>query len=87
MLFRSIDAQGYAGRFGHGLGHSLCIEIHESPRLSPTAQGKLVENMLMTVEPGVYLPGIGGVRIENTVTVLKNGCRALTLPTKELIIL
>ena len=82
-----IDAQGYAGRFGHGLGHSLGIEIHESPRLSPTAQGKLVENMLMTVEPGVYLPGIGGVRIENTVTVLKDGCRALTLPTKELIIL
>jgi len=82
-----IDAQGYAGRFGHGLGHSLGIEIHESPRLSAAATGKLEVNQLMTVEPGVYLPGEGGVRIENTVLVLEGGCRALTLPTRELVIL
>ncbi len=82
-----IDAQGYAGRFGHGLGHSLGIEIHESPRLNAVASGQLAANQLMTVEPGVYLPGIGGVRIENTVVVLEGGCRPLTLPTRELIIL
>jgi Xaa-Pro aminopeptidase len=82
-----IDAQGYAGRFGHGLGHSLGIEIHESPRLSATSTATLVRNQLMTVEPGVYLPGVGGVRIENTVVVEDGGCRALTLPTRELLIL
>ncbi|MCE5343973.1 MAG: Xaa-Pro peptidase family protein [Eubacteriales bacterium] len=81
-----IDAQGYAGRFGHGLGHSLGIEIHESPRLSATASATLVENQLMTVEPGVYLPGVGGVRIENTVVVQSDDCRVLTLPTRELLI-
>ena len=82
-----IDNAGYAGRFGHGLGHSLGIDIHESPRLSQLATGALKPNQLMTVEPGVYLPGVGGVRIENTVVVLDGGCRALTLPTRELIIL
>ena len=82
-----IDAQGYAGRFGHGLGHSLGIEIHEDPRLNAVASGKLAAGQLMTVEPGVYLPGVGGVRIENTVVVLEGGCRALTLTTRDLIIL
>jgi Xaa-Pro aminopeptidase len=65
----------------------LGIEIHESPRLSATATGNLQANQLITVEPGVYLPGVGGVRIENTVIVLEKGCRALTLPSRELIIL
>lgn len=82
-----IGAAGYEGRFGHGLGHSLGIEIHESPRLSATASGVLEANQLMTVEPGIYLPGVGGVRIENTVVVLADGCRPLTTPTRELIIL
>ena len=92
---RAIDAiardyiaqQGYEGRFGHGLGHSLGIEIHEAPRLNATANGVLAEGQLMTVEPGIYLPGVGGVRIENTVVVQGSGCRALTLPTRDLIIL
>jgi Xaa-Pro aminopeptidase len=82
-----IDAAGFAGRFGHGLGHSLGIDIHESPRLNAVATGRLAAGQLMTVEPGIYLPGIGGVRIENTVVVLEGGCRALTLPTRDLIIL
>ena len=82
-----ISAQGYEGRFGHGLGHSLGIDIHEEPRLSPLSKDILEEKQLITVEPGVYLPGIGGVRIENTVVVEKTGCRSLITPARELLIL
>ena len=82
-----ICAQGYEGRFGHGLGHSLGIDVHEEPRLSPLSKDILEENQLVTVEPGIYLPGIGGVRIENTVVVEKGGCRSLIAPIRELIIL
>lgn len=82
-----IYAQGYEGRFGHGLGHSLGIDVHEEPRLSALSTDCLRENQLVTVEPGIYLPGIGGVRIENTVVVEKYGCRSLIKPTRELIIL
>jgi len=82
-----IYAHGFEGRFGHGLGHSLGIDVHEEPRLSQLSKDVLAENQLVTVEPGVYLPGIGGVRIENTVVVEKYGCRSLVTPTRELIIL
>ncbi len=82
-----IYAQGYEGCFGHGLGHSLGIDVHEEPRLNALSKEVLEENQLMTVEPGVYLPGIGGVRIENTVVVQKDGCRSLVTPDRELIIL
>lgn len=82
-----IYAQGYEGFFGHGLGHSLGIDVHEEPRLSALSKDVLEENQLITVEPGVYLPGIGGVRIENTVVVGKDGCRSLVTPDRELIIL
>jgi len=82
-----IDQNGYAGRFGHGLGHSLGIDVHEMPSLNQSCSAVLEENQLVTVEPGIYLPGVGGVRIENTVIVRKDGCEALTLPSRELIIL
>ncbi len=82
-----IAAQGFSENFGHGLGHSLGIDIHESPRLSMLCTDVTKENHVLTVEPGVYLPGIGGVRIENSCVVTKDGCYSLTLAPKELIIL
>ena len=82
-----IDARGYAGRFGHGLGHSVGIDIHEEPRLSPSCQEILKAGVVITVEPGVYVPGLGGVRIEDTCLVKENSCEALTDADKQLIIL
>lgn len=82
-----IDSRGYAGRFGHGLGHSVGIDIHEEPRLSQTCNDTLRSGVVITVEPGVYLPGVGGVRIENTCLVRENGCEPLTDAEKNLIIL
>ncbi len=82
-----IAAQGFSENFGHGLGHSLGIDIHESPRLSMLCMDITRENHVLTVEPGVYLPGIGGVRIENSCVVTKDGCYSLTTAPKELIIL
>ena len=82
-----IDARGYAGRFGHGLGHSVGIDIHEDPRLSQTCDDVIKAGVVITVEPGIYLPGVGGVRIENTCLVRENGCTPLTTAEKQLIIL
>lgn len=82
-----IDSQGYAGRFGHGLGHAVGIDIHESPRLSMTCHDELKPGVVITVEPGVYLPGVGGVRVENTCLVTETGAEPLTTAPKELIIL
>lgn len=82
-----IDSCGYQGRFGHGLGHAVGIDIHESPRFNTVCGEVTKVGQVMTVEPGIYLPGIGGVRIENSVVVRENGCDVLTKPTRELIIL
>jgi Xaa-Pro aminopeptidase len=82
-----IDSMGYAGRFGHGLGHSLGIDIHEIPRLSAACHETVKAGHVLTVEPGIYLPGIGGVRIENTCIIKENGTQALTYATRELIII
>ena len=78
---------GYGPFFGHGLGHSVGLEIHEEPRFSPRAEEVIQENTVISVEPGLYLPNWGGVRIEDLVVVKKDGCINLTHSPKELIIL
>jgi Xaa-Pro aminopeptidase len=64
-----IAAAGYAGHFGHGLGHGVGLEVHEAPLMGPGRTGRLAEQVPVTIEPGVYLPGKGGVRIEDTLVV------------------
>ena len=71
--------------FGHGLGHSLGLEIHEEPRLSKAGTTVLQENMLVTDEPGVYIPAWGGIRIEDTVLITRDGAEPLTHAPKEFI--
>lgn len=82
-----IYSAGYEGCFGHGLGHSVGIEIHEEPRFSPSCNAVLKPGMIMTVEPGIYLENRFGVRIEDMVFVTENGCIDLTCSDKELVIL
>ena len=82
-----IDDAGYHGRFGHGLGHSVGIDIHEEPRLSPLSDALLVPGTVITVEPGIYVPGLGGGRIENTCVVTRDGGRTLVRAQKDLVVL
>ena len=81
-----IKAKGYGDYFGHNLGHSLGIEIHEQPRFSPSSEDMLEPGVVITVEPGIYLPGKFGVRIEDMVVVTETGCRNLARFPKELTI-
>ena len=82
-----IKSEGYGDFFGHGLGHGVGLDIHEEPRFSPKCQVITKENMVITVEPGIYLPNRFGVRIEDLVVVTKKGYENLTHSDKELIIL
>src|SRR5215831_8804528 len=83
-----IEAAGHAGHFRHGLGHGVGLEIHEAPMLGYGRTGKLADRVPVTVEPGVYLPGKGGVRIEDVLVVTAGGgARILTSTTRELLVL
>ena len=72
-----ISAAGYGKNFGHGLGHGVGLAVHESPSLNRRRRNKLQPGMVVTVEPGIYLPGWGGVRLENMVVVEEKGCTVL----------
>jgi len=82
-----ITLEGYGACFGHSLGHGVGIEIHEEPRLSEKSEDILLDGMVFTVEPGIYVEGLGGVRIEDMVALVDGKPRNLTCSTKEMIIL
>jgi len=81
-----IAEAGWADAFSHSTGHGVGLEIHEAPRVASTASDTLLVGDVVTVEPGVYLPGVGGVRIEDTVVVGATGAEALTLTSKDLVL-
>jgi Xaa-Pro aminopeptidase len=81
-----IADAGWAEAFSHSTGHGVGLEIHEAPRVASTAGDTLLLNDVVTVEPGVYLPGIGGVRIEDTLVVGATGSETLTLTPKDLVL-
>ncbi|MFH1891423.1 MAG: aminopeptidase P family protein [Candidatus Zixiibacteriota bacterium] len=80
-----IYKAGYGKKFGHGLGHGIGLVVHELPRLSPEANGILQPGHVVTIEPGIYIPNWGGVRIEDDVVIRRNGCTVLNKAPKELI--
>jgi Xaa-Pro aminopeptidase len=82
---RMIEAAGHGERFGHGLGHGVGLEVHEEPFLASSAEGELAPGNTVTIEPGVYLPGAFGVRIEDLVVVTGDGPRPLTGFPQELV--
>jgi Xaa-Pro aminopeptidase len=82
-----IADSGYGSYFTHGLGHGIGLQVHEGPALRPTSTTVLQAGMVVTVEPGIYLPGWGGVRIEDLVVVTKTGNRILSRSPKELLVI
>ncbi|MET8865923.1 Xaa-Pro peptidase family protein [Nonomuraea sp. NPDC004580] len=82
-----VERAGHGEHFRHGLGHGVGLEIHEEPFLGPSRTGRLEDRVPITVEPGVYLPGRGGVRIEDTLVTREGGPELFTKTTKELLVL
>ena len=81
-----IDSSEFKGMFIHSLGHGIGLSVHDGGRMAPDLDLTLKENMVLTVEPGVYLRGEGGVRIEDDIRVTKRGCEVLTSAPKELVV-
>lgn len=84
---QAIQQAGYGSFFSHSFGHSLGLEIHESPNASPSEQTVFPAGAVISAEPGIYLPGKLGVRIEDVLYLTPEGCQNLTLAPKELVIL
>ena len=82
-----IKAHGYGNEFGHSLGHGIGLDIHEGPVLSKNTNDTFQVNNCVTIEPGIYVDGLGGVRIEDDILITENGCEVFTKCTKDLIIL
>ena len=82
-----IAGKGYGEAFGHALGHGLGLKIHDGPSISWRSQDTLEPGMVLTIEPGIYLSGWGGVRIEDLVVVTEYGCEVLSGAPKDLVAL
>jgi len=82
-----ITESGYGDYFGHSLGHGLGIQVHEYPAVAPDSNELLREGMVITIEPGIYIPNVGGVRIEEDILITGDGCCRLTNSSRELIVI
>lgn len=82
-----IGKAGYGKYFGHGTGHGVGLNVHEGPSISPNSKGIVEDGMVFTIEPGIYIPRVGGVRIEDMVVATREGCRVLTKIPKGLTII
>ncbi len=82
-----ITESGYGEYFGHNLGHGLGIQVHEYPAVAPDSGELLREGMVITVEPGIYIPNVGGVRIEEDILITREGCCSLTKSSRELLVI
>jgi Xaa-Pro aminopeptidase len=86
MLVRGyIEENGYGDFFRHGVGHGVGIAVHEAPTINSISDGILEENMVLTIEPGIYLPNIGGVRLEDMVLITEDNTQVLTHLRKDMI--
>jgi Xaa-Pro aminopeptidase len=81
---RVIEKAGYGKYFGHSLGHGVGLEVHDPGALRPRCRDELPAGMVVSIEPGIYLPGVGGVRIEDVVVLRRNGCDVLTATPKDM---